>query len=208
MAPKRQQLVGSSSGTRPSSGEDSNSGGEMEKFVTPEAETEYNRLLSKGVVRERMLLSSKEVEMVAMIRERGWALLCEFANAVPLNIVQEFYANAKVDKNNYTVMRGMSMDYTPRAIHTLIGQRPKPRGVEDWATKTREDVDLDAIVAELSIPGTVWKCRPGTTEQRTFPASSLTRFARAWFIFICSNILPSSHVTDVTVERAILLWAF
>lgn len=73
MAPKRQRLSGTSSGTRPSSDEDSNSGGEVNEFLTPEAEAEYTRLLARGVVRERMFLPSKEVEMVAMIRERGWA---------------------------------------------------------------------------------------------------------------------------------------
>lgn len=133
-------------------------------------------------------------------------LFCEFANKVPLNVVHEFYANAKVEKNDITVVRGMSVDYSPRAIRTLLGPRAKPKGAVDWSLMKRDDVDLDVVIAELCIPGTVWKFRPGTTERTTFPSSSLTKFARVWFLFICSNIIPSSHVADVTVERAILLW--
>lgn len=83
--------------------------------------------------------------------------------------------NAKGDENNFTVVRGMSVDYMPRAIRTLIGHRPKPRGADDWARKSREDVDLDALVAELCVPGTVWKYRAGTYEHISFPTSSMTR---------------------------------
>lgn len=51
----------------------------MEKFVSLEAKTEYARLLSKRVIKERLLLPTKDVKMVSMIDERGWALFCEMA---------------------------------------------------------------------------------------------------------------------------------
>jgi len=72
--------------------------------------------------------------------------------------------------------------------------------------KSRTDVDLDLIVAELCVPGTSWKYRQGTNEHLLFMASSLNRYARAWNLFICGRLLPSSHNHEVTVERAIVLW--
>ena len=47
-----------------------------------------------------------------MIRDKGWETFCESPEAVPLNIVREFYANASVNKNGYSYVRGMTGDYT------------------------------------------------------------------------------------------------
>ena len=62
-------------------------------------------------------------------------------------------------------------------------------------------------MSELCVPGTRWKCKAFTDEKLTFPASAMNRYARAWNLFLCANILPSSHSHEVTVERAIMLWA-
>lgn len=103
-----------------------------------------------------------------MIRSKGWETFCESPEAVPCSIVLEFYANASVEKNGYSYVRGMTVDYTPQAIRRVIGQKPKPRNQEDWTFKPREEVDLDYIMAELTAPGARWKKKGFTDEYLTF----------------------------------------
>ncbi|KAK1391375.1 hypothetical protein POM88_010431 [Heracleum sosnowskyi] len=71
---------------------------------------------------------------------------------------------------------------------------------------TRADLDLEYILGEMCVPGTTWKYRAGTTEPITFSASAMNRYARAWNLFLCANIFPSSRSHEVTVEMAIVLW--
>ena len=65
---------------------------------------------------------------------------------------------------------------------------------------------MDLIVATLCVPETHWKFKRDTTDYFTFPALCMNRYARAWNSFICANIMPSSHVHEITVEHACLLW--
>lgn len=97
MAPKRQRC---GSSTHPSSDEDS-SGDNMEKFSTPEAQSEFNRLMSRSVAKERWFLPITHVRLVRMIRGLGWEGFCEAPSPVPLSVVREIYANAKAEKMGF-----------------------------------------------------------------------------------------------------------
>ena len=123
-----------------------------------------------------------------------------------MSVVREFYVNAKAEKNGFTVVRGLTVEYSAEAIRTVIEQPARKVRQDTWNDKTPEDFDLDLIVATRCQPDTHWKIKRGTTEYCTFPASSMNRFFRAWNVFICGNIIPSSHVHEITVERARLLW--
>ncbi|KAK1394370.1 hypothetical protein POM88_013426 [Heracleum sosnowskyi] len=205
--PKRGRYAGSSSTRRTSSSDDSSAGFGGDKFSSPEASVEYARLLSKAVAKERGFIPThRDGNLVAMITTKGWEGICEAPEPVPLGIVREFYANAKAEKNGYSVVRGFTVDYTPAAISRVLRLPRMTQGEEDWALKTRADVDLENIVGVLCVPGTTWKYKSGTTEPVTFPASAMNRYAKAWNLFVCANIMPSSHAHDVTVERAIVLW--
>lgn len=128
------------------------------------------------------------------------------AEAVPLSIVQEFYANAKAAKDGSSTIRGIVVNYTEEAIWVVLNLPEQPDDEEDYALTTRRDVDLEEILREITVPGTRWKYRLGTDEPMHFPDAAMNKFARVWNLFICSNILPSTHQHEVTVERAIILY--
>lgn len=203
MAPKKQRIVGGSS-SNPSTEEDFDN----KIFVSRQAQDEFDSLMMRLVIKERGFApSSEDGELADMVDERGWADFCAKPESIPLSVVKEFYANAKMEKNGLAMVRGKIVDYGPAAIRRVVFQPDRPRGAENWTFKTRADVDLEAIITGMCVPGTVWKCKAGTTEPLHFPAAALTRYARAWFLFLSARIMPSSHVTEVSVERAIILWA-
>ena len=205
MAPKRQKRAAEASAQATFG--DSSPHDEVE-FTTLDAAVEYNRLMMKPVAKERGFLPSlNDGELVAMIQERGWESLCKAPEPVPLAIVREFYANAKKDRDGFSVVRGRTVDYRPEAIRKLIGATTRRRGQEDWVQRPRAEVDLDEIVYELCTLGKMWRMSVGTPSVPiTFPTAALNRYAKAWNAFICANIMPSSHSHDVTVDRAILLY--
>ena len=87
---------------------------------------------------------------------------------MPLSIVREFYANAKATMDGYSVVRGLTVDYTAAAIRRVIGQKAKPRCADDWTFKSRADVDLDDFLSKIYVPGTRWKKKAFTDEKLTF----------------------------------------
>ena len=123
-----------------------------------------------------------------------------------MSIVREFYANARMDKNGYSIVRGLTVDYTLEAIQKLIGGTEMQPTEDDWVRKDKKNIDLDQIVHELCVPGTVWKRNPITNVRVSFPTSAMNRYARALNLFICSSIMPSGYPHDVIVDRAILLY--
>lgn len=149
-------------------------------FATPDAKLEFNRLMGNPICKERGFFPSPgDGDLVEMIEKMGWESICEAPEAVSLGIVREFYANAKKEKNGFTVVRGMTVDYHAEAIRKVIGQKAKPLNAENWVHKTRDAINLDEIVLELCVPGRVWKWRAGTEEPPSFPAGAMNRYARA-----------------------------
>ena len=97
-------------------------GSGVNKFTTPEAQEKFTRLMGKPIAKERGFLPSPgDGGLLQMIQSRGWESYCEAPEAVPLSIVREFYANARTDKDGYSVVRGLTVDYTLEAIQRLIG---------------------------------------------------------------------------------------
>ena len=100
MAPKRQRTQVDSSTT-----DSSTASGVSPRFSTSEAEEEYTRLLAKPIAKERGFLpSGNDGKFLEMILEMGRVPFCEAPAVVPMSVVYEFYANAKAEKNGFTVV--------------------------------------------------------------------------------------------------------
>ncbi|KAL8104907.1 hypothetical protein AgCh_028900 [Apium graveolens] len=96
---------------------------------------------------------------------------CETPTVVPMSVVREFYANAKAEKNGFTVVRGMMVEYSTEAIRRAIEQPARKLEQENWNEKMPKEFNLDLKVATLCVPETHWKFKKGTNEYATFPAS-------------------------------------
>ena len=79
------------------------------RFLDVNAEEEYARLFTKPVLKERGFLpSGRDGELMPMIAEKGWIVLCEAPEAIPLSVVRDFYANTKDERNGFSVVRGLT----------------------------------------------------------------------------------------------------
>ena len=60
---------------------------------------------------------------------------------------------------------------------------------------------------ELTHSQGVWRRKPSTGDFTTFQMHSLTPVAKVWYIYIFVKIKPSLHLSIVTKDKAILLYA-
>ena len=144
-----------SSSVQAGSTDSSSSGYGAINFTTPEAQAEFTRLMGKSIAKERGFLPSPtDGKLVEMIQSRGWESFCEAPAAVPLSIVREFYANAKADQNGFSVVRGLTVDYTLEAICRVISGTEMEPAQDDWVRKNKRNMDLDRIIYYLCMPNT------------------------------------------------------
>lgn len=206
MGPKRARLVSSSSSSSSSSqGEDVV---DHTKFVNLDAQMEYYRIMAKTFVKERGFKpEQQDGQLCNMIHEREWLGLTATPMPASMGIVREFYANTKETMSGLSVIHGVQVDFRPptiRAVFRLLDA--PPIGSANWVEGTHLETDLEMVLTELCVPGTKWTYKADTNQPRIFPASALNRYAKAWNLFICAKLVPSSHQHEITAERAIILW--
>lgn len=117
-------------------------------------------------------------------------------------MIAEFYVNAIDRVNSVVQVRGKPMAFDSDTInayyrlHTLS------------LSNRYEDLcpSLDGVLQSLCKPGTQWTMKVGTTEKVHFSYSTLSRYGKAWYAFICAKLMPTRHKNDVTKERACLLY--
>lgn len=66
--------------------------------------------------------------------------------------------------------------------------------------------DLNDVIQMLCKSCTVWTTKKGTTKKISFPHTALSCYAKAWYNFICANLMPTRHQNYVTKDRVILLF--
>lgn len=122
-----------------------------------------------------------------------------------VSVVWEFYANANAEGDAVVQVRGKSVVFGSQAINALLAT-PNYEG-KDYMEPGLRSYDIEDIIKRLCKPGSAWKKNDYIGEKTSFPTSALSRFGKAWFSFICASTIPTRHLSDVTKDRAILLFA-
>lgn len=200
MASKRQRGEGSGTASTPPPRFDSR------RFVSHAAQERYNRMATRSLVPERGLRpdQSKDGDMAVMIAERNWFTLTEQPEPAVITVVKEFYANVP-EHDHYTVfVRGKTVEIGEEDFNECY-QLPVEDFHDEYAGFISDGPDYEQIIRELCQPGTTW-----TVHERgnmTFPLSNLSLYGKAWYAFICAKLMPCTHVSHVTRERAVLLYS-
>ena len=67
--------------------------------------------------------------------------------------------------------------------------------------------DFESLMQELKQGQGVWLSHPSMGEFTQFPMTVLTLMAKVWYNFLCVKIKPSLHLSIMTRDKTILLYA-
>lgn len=76
---------------------------------------------------------------------------------------------------------------------------------EDGYSIYASDLDMDEVIKNLCWPGTTWTVVGDA--KTTFPSSAINRNLKLWHHFVAAHLIHMSHLTEVTKDWALLLFA-
>ncbi|MED6152446.1 hypothetical protein PIB30_092184 [Stylosanthes scabra] len=105
------------------------------------------------------------------ITRRGWRRLARPRHEIAKAMIQEFYANAArseeemegLDEQPYkSYLRGKEIDFSPDNIRRVMRFKETTLGAKNnYDNRQTYDQQLDQVLADLCIPGAVWKMGRG-----------------------------------------------
>ena len=137
----------------------------------------------------------------SVIECKGWQFFYNPPKATAMTIVCEFYANAHEMQGSTVMVQEKQVNYTAAAINNLQHiQAPHLDDVMSMDNMT----DLDEVSRKIYKKVVRWTMVRGT--QTTFLTKELESNMKIQHYFIYARLVPTIHLTEVTRERALLLY--
>ncbi|KOM24883.1 hypothetical protein LR48_Vigan10s001200 [Vigna angularis] len=169
------------------------------------------------VVQDRRLLMERKVGMIPnfapqfgeQLLGRNWGKLATYPAPANIAVVKEFYTNArKIDdypaEDYLGYVRGHTIRYDPNSINSFLGTEWVGEQCQ-FALCMEEGIDFDDVESVLCVPGGHFQ-RNRTGFVVNIRRAYLNPIAKYWMAFSHANIQPCSHVSDITLSRALLLY--
>ncbi|KOM40728.1 hypothetical protein LR48_Vigan04g092600 [Vigna angularis] len=216
------------SGTLPLSGMASSSGKRLKTMATKRKEKEpeqphSSRFLSRKhekhfrVVQDRRLLMERKVGMIPnfapqfgeQVLGNDWGKLATYPAPANIAVVKEFYTNAKkigdYPAENYLgYVRGHAIRYDPDSINNFLDTVWAGEQCQ-FALCMEEGADFEDVERVLCIPGGHFQ-RNRSGSVVNIRRTDLNPLAKYWMAFSHANIQPCSHVSDLTLSRALFIY--
>ncbi|KOM43566.1 hypothetical protein LR48_Vigan05g117100 [Vigna angularis] len=161
------------------------------------------------IVQDRRLLMERKVgcipslapQFVEEVERREWEKLAAYPKLANIEVVKEFYANARTFGNthieNYmSYVRGNIIRYDPDTINRFLHTEWASEQCQ-FALSMDEGVDFDDLERTLCVPGGRFQ-RNRNDAPIHIRRSQLTPLSKYWMAF--------THVSDITVHKAIFLY--
>ncbi|KOM49855.1 hypothetical protein LR48_Vigan08g068200 [Vigna angularis] len=169
------------------------------------------------VVQDRRLLMERKVGMIPnfapqfgeQLLGNDWGKLATYPTLANIVVVKEFYTNARkigdYPAENYLgYVRGHAIRYDPDSINNFLDTVWAGEQCQ-FALCMEEGADFDDVERVLCVPrGHFQRNRTGCVVN--IRRTDLTPLAKYWMAFSHANIQPCSHVSDITLSRALLLY--
>ena len=176
---------------------------EVEDFVSDEAYSNWRKhYANKGFVAERRF-KNPITPFKEMIEKRGWETLCAHRRSGYAAVVREFYSNLVGRKDNTIYVRGVWVPYGAQAINQVYGMAGHKHGSK--LKKLLENPDLKKIAEKLTDGKAQLRQEKGGP--KTLSRGSLTEEAKVWFYFLASVLVPTRHLSTVSEQEAVMLYA-
>ncbi|KOM47638.1 hypothetical protein LR48_Vigan07g134200 [Vigna angularis] len=169
------------------------------------------------VVQDRRLLMERKVGMIPNFAPQfggqwlgnDWGKLATSPTPANIAVVKEFYTNARkigdYPAENYLgYVRGHAIRYDPDSINNFLDTVWAGEQCQ-FALCMEEGADFDDVERVLCVPGGHYQ-RNRTDSVVKIRRTDLTPLAKYWMAFSHANIQPCSHVSDITLSRALLLY--
>ncbi|KOM40859.1 hypothetical protein LR48_Vigan04g105700 [Vigna angularis] len=169
------------------------------------------------VVQDRRFFMERKVGMIPNFAPQfgekllgnDWGKLAIYPTPANIAVVKEFYANARkigdYPAENYLgYVRGHAIRYDPESINNFLNTVWAGEQCQ-FALCMEEGTDFDDVERVLCIPGGHFQ-RNRTGSVVNIRRTDLTSLAKYWMTFSHANIQPCSHVSDITLSRALLLY--
>jgi len=175
-----------------------------EIFVDEKAKERHQRVVKKGILWERGFRLDTEKEdsdLRKKVEERKWQKFCSHTEEVVLNWILEFYSNAPSFIDEKVVVRGTQVDCSGVAVNRVLGLEAVRLDSHTLLSfeKNKEKI-LSRLCPEEIITWT-------TGKKKAFRADALSPEAKVWLHFVSSCISPTSHTSDVSIERGMIIYS-
>ncbi|KOM37488.1 hypothetical protein LR48_Vigan03g087000 [Vigna angularis] len=141
--------------------------------------------------------------------ERNWGKLATYPASANIAVVREFYTNARkigdYPAEDYLgYVRGQAIRYDLDSINNFLGTVWVGEQCQ-FAQCIEDGNDFDDVESVLCVPGGHFQ-RNRTGFVVNIRRTDLNPLAKYWMAFSHANIHPCSHVSDITLSRALLLF--
>ncbi|KOM58688.1 hypothetical protein LR48_Vigan11g172200 [Vigna angularis] len=173
-------------------------------------ESQNRRLLMERVVEQ---LPREEPQFAQEVWRRHWSNLISFPAPANIAVVREFYANARSFSDEpapfTSYVRGRPVAFDANTINSFFNtQWPGGNSPCHYSDANRTNfagIDYQEVERTLCLPrGHFHRNRQG--QPLHIKRSFLTPLSKYWVAFIHANISPCSHMSDLNVSRALLLF--
>ncbi|KOM47727.1 hypothetical protein LR48_Vigan07g143100 [Vigna angularis] len=150
------------------------------------------------------------VRKAKLVVENNDSSLATYPTPTNIVVVKEFYTNARSlgDHGNEDYMsyvRGQAILYDPDSINRFLNTEWVGEQCQ-FALTMEERADFVDVESVLCVPrGHFQRNRNGAVVN--IKRADLTRLEKYWIAFSDANIQPYSHVFDITISRAVLLYS-
>jgi len=189
---------------------------DQSRFTSPKAWERYT-----NIVVPRKLLPKRNVviyhtefdEFKEELERRKWdeELTSFDEGSIDVAIMKEFYANLydPEDKSPKQVrVRGHLVKFDADTLNTFLKTPVIIEEEEELSAYSRFSLlrpDPQELVAKLCIPGRGFELNADGLPLKIL-RKNLTTLAQTWSVLSFSNLIPTSHTSDITMDRAKLIY--
>ena len=173
-------------------------------YSSPINERHYHDIFAQhSLIFERRIDYKKlEIEkVVELIERKQWKCFVHEPNKVVPSMVKEFYANFVEKKDNRVHVRNKLVLFSTEEINHFFDLET-PNEEKDYYTALCRDDSFNLDFVTMELYGTLAKCSNSNVIH-----GRMTNFNKVFNLFISHSIIPTKHQSDVTKDRAILLYS-
>ncbi|KOM37891.1 hypothetical protein LR48_Vigan03g127300 [Vigna angularis] len=180
------------------------------KFKTVAYERYFPTVEGRRLLMERKVanIPSLAPQFERELKNRDWGHLATYLTPANIAIIKEFYTNAKalgVEQETYfSYVRGNKVSFDVDTINSFLGTDWEGEKCQ-YAMSMMEGVDYNDVERTLCVPGGHFQ-RNNIGAPIHIIRPHLTPLAKYWMAFTHANIQPCSHVSNITIQRAIFLY--